>query len=734
MTTNNIHIDFETYSEAGYWFDDIPQRWKSVAPNKPGIGGVGAWIYSAHPSTDIISLAYGDSLWLPGMPPPVALFEAIRDGGLLWAHNSFFEFSIWANVATVKLGWPEVPVTKFRCSMACSKAFGLPGSLGKIGGALKLDIVKDTAGGALIRKLCCPRSPTKNNSLQRLTYGSNPADFDKFFRYNYQDVKAEQAITAVIPPLTPREEALWLIDQQINARGVHVDKDSLENCLSIYKQAAQKYTEELQEITGGAAQTVNELDNIRGWMRATEGVQTTSLDKAHVESLLNQPDLPFDVRRVLEIRQILGSASVKKLFTIQRYLAGDNRIRGLFAYYGAERTGRFAGRGPQPQNMPANGPPVNKCGACGAVQWSELKDCCGCGSHDHLTSTDWGIEAIECALADISTRQLSHIERSWGNPLTVISGCLRGLFSAAPGKEFICSDYSAIEAVVIAALAGEEWRLEVFRTHGKIYEMSAAKISGVPFEEIIAYKKTHGQHHPLRKKIGKVAELASGFGGWIGAWKNFGADKFMDDNEIKQSILKWREDSPAIVELWGGQWRQQPGHWKFTREFYGLEGAAVMAVMEPGKCFSYREITYGVKDDVLYCKLPSGRHLVYHKPKLSQGVDPRGLDVQQLSFMGWNSNPANGAIGWIRIDTYSGKLAENVVQAVARDILCEAMPRLEAAGYPIVLHVHDEPCSEVPEGYGSVEEYERLMMIRPPWAADWPIKAAGGWRGKRYRK
>jgi len=154
----------------------------------------------------------------------------------------------------------------------------------------------------------------------------------------------------------------------------------------------------------------------------------------------------------------------------------------------------------------------------------------------------------------------------------VISGCLRGLFSAAPGKEFICSDYSAIEAVVIAALAGEEWRLEVFRTHGKIYEMSAAKISGVPFEEIIAYKKTHGQHHPLRKKIGKVAELASGFGGWIGAWKNFGADKFMDDNEIKQSILKWREDSPAIVELWGGQWRQQPGHWKFTREFYGLEG------------------------------------------------------------------------------------------------------------------------------------------------------------------
>jgi len=159
-----------------------------------------------------------------------------------------------------------------------------------------------------------------------------------------------------------------------------------------------------------------------------------------------------------------------------------------------------------------------------------------------------------------------------------------------------------------------------------------------------------------------------------------------------------------------------------------------MAVMEPGKCFSYREITYGVKDDVLYCKLPSGRHLVYHKPELSQGVDPRGLDVQQLSFMGWNSNPANGAIGWIRIDTYSGKLAENVVQAVARDILCEAMPRLEAAGYPIVLHVHDEPCSEVPEGYGSVEEYERLMMIRPPWAADWPIKAAGGWRGKRYRK
>ena len=730
-----MHIDFETYSEAGYRWDASANRWRSLVPSKPGIASVGAWTYSAHPSTDLISLAYDGTVWIPGMPEPTALFDHIRKGGLCWAWNSFFEYVIWLNVAVPKYGWPNLPLDQLRCAMARGRAWGLPGTLKNAGGALGLDILKDKAGGPLIRKLCCPRSPTKHNKLRRLTTISNPEDFGRFYAYNLQDIEAEEAITRVTPPLSPVEENLWLLDQKINARGVHVDRAGLENCISIFQQAENQYTQELQNITGGAVSTVGEIDRIKGWLGSL-GVKTASLDKAHVAALLEQEDIPDNCRRVLEIRQILGSASVKKLFSIQRYQADDNRIRGIFAYCGAERTGRFAGRGPQPHNMPAGGPAAKQCAGCGTVQWAALAQCRQCRSAE-LHDTDWCIEAVELALGDLATQDLRTVEACWGDPLTAISGCLRGLFTAAPGNEFISSDYSAIEAVVLAVLSGEEWRVEVFRGHGKIYEMSAAKISGIPFEDFIAYKEKHGQHHPLRKKLGKVPELASGFAGWIGAWKAFGAGAFMSDDEIRHSIIKWRDESPMIVEFWGGQWRKTPGRWEFKPELYGLEGAALLAIQNPGQCYSYRDITYGVygkRRRILYCRLPSGRCLAYHEPQLHMTRDARGLQILQISFMGWNSNHLNGPIGWQRIETYGGKLAENVTQATARDILTHALPNLEAAGYPLVLHVHDEPTSEVPLGYGSIEEYERIMTTLPTWAEGWPIKAAGGWRGQRYRK
>lgn len=731
-----MHIDFETYSEAGYEWSPELQKWRPLNPTKPGLSGVGAWIYSVHSSADIISLAYGGSMWVPGMPPPLSLFEYAKNGGVFWAWNSFFEFCIWANVAVQRYGWPIVPLDQFRCSMARARAWGLPGHLANAGAALSLDIQKDKAGANLIRKLSVPRNPTKHNALTRLTPESNPKDFADFWAYNAQDVKAEAAVDKVTPPLLPHEEKLWLLDQKINTRGVHVDRGALEDCIAIFHEAERKYLQELRDITDGTVETVNELQKMAGWMGA-QGVLSHSLDADAVVALLERQDLPQNIRRVLEIRQILGSSSVKKLFSIKLYLADDDRIRGLFQYCGAERTGRFAGRGPQPQNMPSSGPPVVKCPQCGQVQWVGLGSWCrGCQAHvGEMPGTDWGIEAIEACLSDISTRNLPHVEQCWGDPLTAISGCLRGLFTAAPGHEFICSDYSSIEAVVLAVLAGEEWRIEVFRTHGKIYEMSAAKISGIPFEEFLRHKEETGQHHHLRKKLGKVAELASGYAGWIGAWKAFGADAFMDDQEIKRNILAWREASPMIVEFWGGQYRKVPGAWEFRPELFGLEGAAVSAVLNPGQCFSYRAITYGVKNGVLYCRLPSGRCLAYHQPQLVHTWDEmRNVWYYKLSFMGWNDNPKMGAQGWVRLETYGGKLTENVVQATARDILTHALPNLEDAGYPVVLHVHDEPCSEVPTGTGGVDEYERIMTTLPEWAAGWPIKASGGWRGRRYRK
>jgi DNA polymerase len=299
------------------------------------------------------------------------------------------------------------------------------------------------------------------------------------------------------------------------------------------------------------------------------------------------------------------------------------------------------------------------------------------------------------------------------------------MFIASPGHDLICSDYSAIEAVVLAALSGEQWRLDVFNTHGRIYETSGSKIGGVSFETLIEYKKSTGQHHPLRK-LGKTAELASGYQGWLGAWKAFNADSFMSEDEIEQAILAWRAASPMIVEMWGGQ-----PNWK-RDEYYGLEGMAILAVMNPGVTYDFRGISYVVKQNILYCRLLSGRYLVYHKPCLQ--INHERNDSYQLSFEGYNSNPNNGSIGWIRMPTYGGKLTENVVQATARDILAEAIVKLEKANYPVVLHVHDEIVSEIPENFGSIEEFENIMSQPPMWAYNWPIKASGGWRAKRYGK
>lgn len=715
-------MDFECYSEAGYVWDEAKQKWRGVGKNLKGLAAVGAPAYSEHPSTEVLSLAYdlkdglGDRLWLPGMEPPADLIDHMLRGGLIEAHNSAFEYHIWRNVCTARMGWPALSYTQLRCSMAKSRAWSLPGALAKVAGVLNTAEQKDKKGDALLRKLSVPRNPTKNNPRLRLTPEDSPEDFLQLYDYNRQDIKAESAVSTAIPDLLPGELDLWLLDQKINFTGVHIDKKALDDCLAIVGQAQAQYTAELQTITSGTVQSASEIQKIVGWLGAN-GVQMASLDADAVESALKRTDLPPHGRRVLEIRASLGAASVKKLSAIDRRLSADSRLRDLFAFCGADRTARWAGRGPQPQNLPNSGPEWVRCDKCGKIQGAgHSLGCYKCGAALE-DSEEWSVEAVGAALADIATRDLLHVERIWGDAVAVVAGCLRGLFSAPPGGELICSDFSAIEAVVLAALAGETWRMEVFRTHGLIYESSASKITGVPFEEFVRHKKETGSHHPLRKKIGKVAELASGYQGGIGAWKAFGADAFMSDDEIRENVKAWRQASPSIVNFW-----------------YGLENSAVAAVQNPGQCFQYRGITYGVTGDVLYCKLLSGRLLSYHRPRLHPDTLPWGKQVLKLTYEGWNSDYKKGPTGWMRLDTYGGKLCENVVQATARDILAYAMVNIDKAGYPIVLHVHDEIVAEVAEGTGSVEEFERIMATMPAWCADWPIRAAGGWRGKRYRK
>jgi DNA polymerase len=334
----------------------------------------------------------------------------------------------------------------------------------------------------------------------------------------------------------------------------------------------------------------------------------------------------------------------------------------------------------------------------------------------------------------IKSRDLATVERIYGDAQLALSGIIRGMFIAGPGCDLIASDYSSIEAVVAAALAGEEWRLEAFRQRQDIYLVSAGRITGRSPEEYAAYLAEHGHKHPDRQKIGKPAELGLGFGGWINGWRVFDDSDLFTDEDVKQNIRAWRTASPAIVEMWGGQVRGKP--WRPDRlELYGLEGAAIAAVQNPGQCYSYRSISYGMRGDALYCRLPSGRYLTYHRPRLAPSTRWEGVEgLVELSFEGWNTNPAAGPMGWIRINTFAGRLFENVVQAVARDLMAHAVVSLERARYPLVLRVHDELVAEVPAGWGSIEDFEAIMATLPAWAAGWPIRAAGGWRGQRYRK
>jgi DNA polymerase len=293
----------------------------------------------------------------------------------------------------------------------------------------------------------------------------------------------------------------------------------------------------------------------------------------------------------------------------------------------------------------------------------------------------------------------------------------------------VASDFTAIEAVVIAALANEKWRLDVFRNRTDIYLESIGRSTGTPVAEMVAHKERTGQHHPLRQK-GKIQELSLGFGGWIGALRAFGAEG--TDDELKAQVLAWRAASPAIVELLGGQTRD----FGRTTDYFGMEGASVQAMLNPSTHQyvmrldgTWTGLSYLLWEGVLYLSLPSGRHIAYHQPKLS--LAEKSWRGYRLTFWGWNTNPKKGMVGWIQMDLYGGLDAENATQAVARDIQRHAINTLEANGYPVVLHVYDEDVSETTR---DVAGLEAIMSTMPPWAEGWPIRASGGWRGLRYRK
>lgn len=769
FATSIPEVDFETYSEAGYVWDG--EKWqgpKGAPKSQKGLGVVGAAVYATHPSTEVLDFAYnlkdgrGIRSWKPGYPPPQDLFDYLARGGTIEGWNVAFEWWIWNYVCVRRYGWPMLHTLQTRCAMAKSRAHSLPGALGIAGGVLNLVVRKDARGDSLLKKFSVPRNPTKGDLRLRHRPEEFPEEGRALTAYNVTDTVTEAEASYYSPDLDGEELEFWFADQAINRRGVAVDVESLAACVVIVEGCLERYNAELNTLTGGAVPEASKLERLKGWL-AGQGVHMGdgrgSMDEdaiaAKLKALEQMGAQATPAIRALQLRGLVGSASVKKVFAMTNALSVWGRLHDLFNYYGA-RTGRPTGEGPQPTNLPKAGPKVHRC-LCGRYFGARCLRCPWCSMPaPQAKPKNWNPDAVEDALEIIRTRSVAAVEYFFNDAFLTVSGCLRGLFIAADGKDLICSDFSSIEGVVTACIAGEDWRVEMFATHGKAYELSVSKIAGIPFAEIMAHagyddvespewwtkRARHGPHHPMRQTLGKVAELASGFGGWINAWKRFGAEEFMSDDQIKEGILGWRDASPAIVHLWGGQERRMG--WQRVPELWGLEGMAVQAINNPEIEFpvmrldgTHSGVTYVRRGDCLYCRLPSGRHLSYHRPRLVPQTNP-GRGGMQIEFEGYNTNPTMGPTGWVTMTTYGGKLCENVVQATARDIQRFAIINLEKAGYPVVLHVYDEDVAEVPKDFGSIEEFETIMGTMPAWAVykgkPWPIKANGGWRGRRYRK
>lgn len=702
-------LDFETYSEAGYAWDQDRQRWVSLpglAPTQRGLKASGLYNYVTHPTFEVLSLSYdlkdgrGVRFWRPGLPDPLDLFEHVRNCQPLEAWNVAFEICVWQMYCVPVLGWPPLCDDAMFDAMAKACAWSLPPALEHAGAVLRLANRKDEDGKRLIQKLTVPRNPTKANPALQWTRETAAEDFAKFDAYNVQDVVTESEASTRIPDLCPRELEIWRVDRTINRRGMQIDTVAVGDCIAVVEQAYEAGNAELSHITNSAVRTGSEVANILSWMRG-RGVYLASLDEETVTAELALDHEPA-VKRVLQLRQALSFGSVKKLYAMRAQTGRDGRLRDQYTYHG-QLTGHVLGRGVQVANL----------------------------YKGKLDKPD----KVDRALAVIASRSLQYVEAVYGDALECVADCLRSMIVAAPGHRLIASDFTAIQAVVTAALAGEEWRLEVFRTHGKIYEMCAASITGKTLEFYLNYRKENGKHHDDRQPFGKIPELASGFGGWIGAWKKFGAGEFLNDEQIKDAILKWRAASQKIVELWGGQVRNK-FRWDERPELYGLEGAAISAVLNPGTCYGYRGTRYAMHGDVLYCQpVGNGAPLVYHEPRLRpasrEWARPWELD---LTCMAWSTQG-----GWQREPLYGGVLTQNVVAKVSREIQADAIVTLERSGYPVVMQTYDEQVTEVRDGARSAAGQLEIVNRIPTWAVDdagrpWPIKAPGADETHRYGK
>ena len=602
----------------------------------------------------IVDLAQGEEL-------PALVIDALKSPRVLkHAYNAAFEWYCLNK-------FYQSPLDQWRCTALHGLYCGYPGKLDSIGPAIGLpeDKRKLGIGRALIRTFCVPCKPTaKNGQRTRTLPHHEPEKWQLFKEYCRQDVVTEMEVNCRLSgfPVPDREQYLWTLDQQINLTGVAVDMDLISSALRIDEISSNELINEAIQLSG--LQNPKSVKQLSAWLMEETGEEITDLTKGTVKELIKTVDSDT-AKRMLEIRQELSKTSIKKYKAMHEAVCVDGRIRGLLQFYGANRTGRWAGRLVQVQNLTKN----------------------------HFEPIAW---VRNCAKA----LRMSEIKLMIGSLLDALSQLIRTAFIPSPGRVFHVADFSAIEARVIAWLAGEQWRLEVFATHGKIYEASASQMFGVPIEKIAK----GNPEYELRQK-GKVAELALGYQGASGALIAMGAlDMGLTEEELPEIVQRWRASNKRIVDLW-----------------YSIENAAI-EVMRTGQAVGIkglviaREGDYNQGQDFLTITLPAGRKLFYVKPFLQK--NDRGREA--LYYWGMNQETKK----WETVPTYGGKLTENIVQAIARDCLAESIMRLAAAGYQTVMHIHDEAVIDAPSE-ADIDSTCELMSKPIPWAPGLLLRADG---------
>ena len=599
----------------------------------------------------IVDLVRGEEL-------PDEITEAIKsDTVIKTAFNAQFE-----RVCLSKHLGILLDPSSWYCTAVQAAELSLPSSLADVGAALGLERQKMTEGKELIKYFCVSCKPTKSNGGRtRNMPGDAPEKWALFKEYCKRDVDVERQIAEKLKkyPLSKSEHDLYVLDQNINDRGVLVDLELARQAVKLNSIQTAVATEQAYTLTG--LENPNSVAQLKAWL-TENGVEIDSLSKKAVAALADETD--GDIQEMLHLRLLMSKTSVKKYEAVMRSVCRDNRVRGMMRFCGASRTGRWSGQILQVQNLPQN----------------------------HLPD-------LTLARDIVKDGDFEMLDMTFGNVPNVLSELIRTVLIPKQNHRFIVADFSAIEARVLSWLAGEQWRLDTFRNGGDIYCASASQMFRVPVEK-------HGVNGHLRQK-GKISELACGYGGSVGALKNMGAVEMgVPEDELQGLINDWRNANPHIVKLWTEV------------------GNTAMKAIKEKTIVSLGKLVFMYERGILFIRLPSGRRLSYIKPRI--GTNRFGGD--SITYMGVGTSKK-----WERLETFGGKLVENIVQAIARDLLASAMMNVANAGYNIVFHVHDEIIAEAPDGQGSVDEMCMLMSINPDWADGIPL-SADGYECEYYRK